>query len=213
MEAWNKAWGTATGREPWLEPEAFVVEQLPAVRAAGLQRALDLGFGVGRHAILLAQNGLTVHGLEAAANGLVHANQWAASEGLTLDLQLGDMAALPYVDDFFDLILTWNVIYHGTLAELQQVIREIERSLRPGGHLLCSLLSPMHKRYGLGDEIEPNTFVIPNGGETSHPHHYSDRAEVERLLENFTIHRCEDQVQPAVRSGNGHWHIHAVLDG
>jgi 2-polyprenyl-3-methyl-5-hydroxy-6-metoxy-1,4-benzoquinol methylase len=95
MEAWNEAWATAEGRKEWLEPDPFVVELLPTLQAANIQRGLDLGFGVGRHTVLLAGHGLTLAGLDAAANGLDYANAWAAQEGLSLDLQTGDMAQLP----------------------------------------------------------------------------------------------------------------------
>lgn len=210
MEAWNEAWGRATGRAEWLEPDPFVVELLPALQAAKIQRGLDLGFGVGRHAILLAKRGIAMYGLDAAANGVEYASQWADREGVSLTLTTGDMAMLPYDDGFFDLILSWNVIYHGTSDFIQQTVAEIERCLKPTGHLICTLISHLHKRYQLGNEIEPNTFVIPGGGEASHPHHYFDRAEVEQLLQNFTIHRCEDVDHAVDQSGSYHWQIYAT---
>lgn len=210
MEAWNVAWATPEGRREWLEPDPFVVELLPTLRAAQIHRTLDLGFGVGRHAILSAQHGMTVYGLDAATNGLAYANGWAAQEGLSLNLMTGDMTTLPYADHFFDLILTWNVIYHGTLDLIEQTVREIERCLRPGGHLICTLISHSHKRYGKGHAIEPNTFVIPDSGEASHPHHYFDRLEAEQLLRNFTLLRCEDVDHALDRSGSYHWQIHGI---
>lgn len=210
MEAWNETWATEAGRREWLEPDVFVVELLPVLNAAGVQRGLDLGFGVGRHAMLLARHGIAMYGLDAASNGLDYANAWATQEGLSLDLRTGNMTDLPYADHFFDLILTWNVIYHGTMDVIEQTVREIERCLKPNGHLICTLISHSHKRYGKGNAIEPNTFVIPGGGETSHPHHYFDRAEAEQLLHNFTIQRCEDVDHAVDQSGSYHWQIHGV---
>ncbi|MCE7989775.1 MAG: class I SAM-dependent methyltransferase [Caldilinea sp. CFX5] len=213
MEAWNEAWATETGRREWLEPDRFVVELLPQLRTTTIQRGLDLGFGVGRHTILLAQQGITMYGLDAAANGLVYADAWAEREGLSLNLMTGDMTKLPYANDFFDLVITWNVIYHGTLAVIQQTVQEIERCLKPGGQLICTLISHSHKRYGKGIAIEPNTFVIPASGETSHPHHYFDRTAAEQLLHSFTIHRCEDVDHAVEQSGGYHWQIYATLNG
>ncbi len=211
MEAWNEAWATAAGRREWLEPDQFVVELLPALRAANVQRGLDLGFGVGRHAILLAKQGIEMYGLDAAANGLTYANEWAVNELVVLNLTTGDMEKLPYNDNFFDLIITWNVIYHGTIDVIQQTVTEIERCLKPGGHLICTLISHSHTRYGKGNAIEPNTFVIPDSGESSHPHHYFNRAEAQHLLHHFTLHRCEDVDHSVDQSGSYHWQIHATL--
>jgi len=144
-------------------------------------------------------------------NGLTYANQWAANESIMLNLTTGNMTELPYEDNFFDLILTWNVIYHGTMDVIEQSVHEIERCLKPGGHLICTLISHSHKRYSKGNEIEPNTFVIPGGGETSHPHHYFDRAEAEQLLHKFIIHRCEDVDHAVDQSGSYHWQIYGVM--
>src|SRR4051794_40482402 len=113
MEAWNQAWKTEQGRSDWMTPEPFVVETIEPLRAAGVKRILDLGFGVGRHAILLAKVGFEVDGIDASSNGLDFAVHWAQEEGVNINLRLGDMSKLPYVDGELDAILTWNVIYHG----------------------------------------------------------------------------------------------------
>ena len=76
------------------------------------------------------------------------------------------MAALPFADGFFDLILTWNVIHHGTAAVIRQTLAEIERCLRPQGYLLCTLISTQHRHHGKGTEIELGTFVVPGETET-----------------------------------------------
>src|SRR5215207_8733787 len=207
MEAWNEAWRTEEGRAEWMTPEKFVVESTELLRAAGVKRVLDLGFGVGRHAILLAKAGFQVDGIESSSNGLAFTNEWAANEGVTLKLTTGDMARLPYADDEFDAILTWNVIYHGTLDVVQQTIDEIARCLKPQGYLVCSLISSRHHMFGQGVEIEPRTFVIPGGGEREHPHHYFNKEDIERSFTAFEILRLEDSTQK--KATDFHWHLYA----
>ena len=207
MEAWNEAWQSAEGRAEWMTPEPFVVEAIDRLRAANAQRVLDLGFGVGRHAILLAQAGFTVEGIDASSNGRDFAQAWAAQEGLTLKLSVGDMTTLPYADGELDAILTWNVIYHGTVDVVQQTIDELARSLKPNGQLVCSLISSRHHMFGQGIEIEPRTFVIPGGGEREHPHHYFDRDDIDRSFGAFEILRLEDVTQK--KATDYHWHLYA----
>jgi SAM-dependent methyltransferase len=177
------------------------------LQAAGVRRVLDLGFGVGRHALLLAQAGFAVDGIDASEHGLAYTQTEADAAALTLRLTTGDMTQLPYGESAFDAILTWNVIYHGPFAVIQQTVAEIERCLRPYGHLVCSLISTLHPMCGQGVEIEPHTFVIPGGGEREHPHHYFDRADIDRLLGNFTLVRCEDVTQKT--ADDYHWQIYA----
>lgn len=208
MEAWNQAWNTAEGRKKWLEPDPFVIRAIPKLQEAGIQRVLDLGFGVGRHAMLLAEYGFDVYGIDASENGLAYATEWAKQKGQTLHLTTGDMAHLPFDDGFFDVVLTWNVIYHGLSAYIDQTISEIKRCLKPNGTLVCTLISTKHHRFGIGEEIEPNTFVIPGDEETSHPHHYFDQAEINRYLRDFTLLHCEDVEQGDPDSY--HWQILAT---
>ena len=207
MEAWNQAWRTAEGRAEWLQPEPFVQEMIAPLQAAGVKRVLDLGFGVGRHAMLLAKSGFVVDGIDASANGMAYTQEWATHEGVTLTLTTGDMARLPYADGEFDAILTWNVIYHGTMDVIDQTVAEIVRCLKPQGYLVCSLISSQHFMGGQGDEIEPRTFVIPGGGEKEHPHHYFNRADIDHTLADFTILRIEDSLQK--KADDYHWHIFA----
>jgi tellurite methyltransferase len=211
MEAWNEAWNSAEGRAEWMTPEPFVVESIERLRAASVKRILDLGFGVGRHAILLAQEGFAVEGIDASSNGRDFAREWAAHEGLSLLLTVGDMTTLPYADGELDAILTWNVIYHGTMDVVQQTIDEIARCLKPNGQLICSLISSQHHMFGQGIEIEPRTFVIPGGGEREHPHHYFNRADIDRCFGTFEILRLEDVTQK--KATDYHWHLYAQCKG
>jgi tellurite methyltransferase len=70
IEAWDKRWATDEGRAGWLEPEADVIALLPELKARGARTALDLGCGVGRHALFLADHGLAVEAIDGSAAGL-----------------------------------------------------------------------------------------------------------------------------------------------
>jgi tellurite methyltransferase len=58
VDAWDKRWATDSGRADWLDPHPAVVALLPELRGRGARAVLDLGCGVGRHALLLAEAGL-----------------------------------------------------------------------------------------------------------------------------------------------------------
>jgi tellurite methyltransferase len=205
MKEWNEIWKTEEGRAGWLTPDPWVVSLLPRFKKAGLKRVLDLGFGLGRHSILLARKGFEVHGIESSPEGLEFAMEWADREAVAVNLSLGDMSRLPYGTDSFDLVLAWNVIYHGRVDYIRSAIAEIERCLRWGGYLVCSLISTKNDQYGLGQEIEEGTYVVPGHFEKSHPHHYFDRYEVEAFLSSFALLECQDV--PGSRFGSYHWQI------
>jgi SAM-dependent methyltransferase len=203
--AWDARWRTAEGRARWLEPEPEVRALADELRRRGARAVLDLGCGVGRHAIYLAGEGFTVSGMDAAACGLDHAEEWAQRQNLIVDFRLGQMTALPYADASFDAVVAWNVIYHGEPLLVELALKEIRRVLRPRGLYLGTFLSKRHLRYGRGREIARDTFVIDDAEEHNHPHYFCDEQGVLALMAGFDLWSLVDRSHdwPATY----HWHV------
>jgi len=148
---------------------------------------LDLGCGAGRHVIFFAREGSEVHGLDSSAEALRICRERLRAAGLRATLVHADMRRIPYPDGAFDAAIAIASIYHGTLEDMRRAIAELHRVLRPGGLALLEFKSKRSYRYGKGKEIEPGTFIPDTGEDAGIPHHYSDRGEVEKLLEGFRI--------------------------
>ncbi len=131
--AWDTNWQTEAGRAGWTAPEADVAEWAGIARQRGAKVALDLGCGVGRHALMLAGLGFETHALDGSAVGIAHMQGEAAERGLAISAREGMMTELPYADGSFDYVLSFNVIYHGDHAIVAKAIAEIQRVLRPCG--------------------------------------------------------------------------------
>jgi tellurite methyltransferase len=125
IEAWDKRWATAEGRADWLDPESEIIALLPELKARGARTALDLGCGVGRHALFLAEHGLAVEAVDASAAGLAVVRETARARGISLGVREATADALPFDDGRFDFVLSWNVIYHGTLGDVGRRLAEI----------------------------------------------------------------------------------------
>ena len=67
VEAWDERWATPEGRDDWLLPHPAVAALVPVLKARGMQHVLDLGCGVGRHALLFAEHGFVVEAIDGAA--------------------------------------------------------------------------------------------------------------------------------------------------
>jgi SAM-dependent methyltransferase len=115
------------------------------------------------------------------------ARQWLLEEGLTADLRIQDITRkLPYEAEFFDALISIQVIHHATVATIQKIIREIERVLKREGFIFITV--PKLKNQGKEfEEIEPNTFIPKDGREKGLPHHYFTPEELRGFFENFHI--------------------------
>jgi SAM-dependent methyltransferase len=56
VEAWDERWATPEGRADWLVPHPTVTALVPVLKARGTQTVLDLGCGIGRHALFFAEH-------------------------------------------------------------------------------------------------------------------------------------------------------------
>lgn len=202
---WNQQWAGIQAGSKWLTPEPDVVDWARGFTPGA--RVLDLGAGVGRHALLLANAGFDVTALDAAPDGLARIEEVGA--GVTT--VEGRMDALPFEDGAFDHVLSWNVIYHGDEAVLTRTIAEIARVLKPGGTYLGTMLSkrrlPVERAKAPGHEISRNTWVFEGGGDgdKAHPHYYCDAAELVALFDGFELLSLKDQVHD--KPGSWHWHL------
>jgi 2-polyprenyl-3-methyl-5-hydroxy-6-metoxy-1,4-benzoquinol methylase len=75
-------------------PHPAVAALVPVLKARGTQHVLDLDCGVGRHALLFAENGFAVEAIDGATACLEFACREAAARGLRLSLRHADADAL-----------------------------------------------------------------------------------------------------------------------
>src|SRR5260370_17955865 len=114
------------------------------LKSRSSEHVLYLGCGVGRHALCFAEHGFAVEAIDGAAAGLDFACREAAARGLRLSLRQAGADALPFADESFDYVLSWNVIFHGTMGDVGRRLAEIWRVLKPGGLFPGTILSNRH---------------------------------------------------------------------
>jgi tellurite methyltransferase len=205
VEAWDKRWATPEGRAGWIAPDPAVIGLIPELKARGARTVLDLGCGVGRHALQLAAEGFSVEAIDGSAAGVAVAREAAQARGLSLGFRRGAIDQLPFADGAFDFVLSWNVIYHGTLGDVGRRLAEIWRVLKPGGIYQGTMLSTRNANYGEGRAVAPDTFVIDGAEEKSHAHYYCDAARLVGLLAGFELLSLNQDEQG--KPGAWHWHL------
>lgn len=94
------------------------------------RRHLDVGCGAGMAAALSAGRGATVSGIDAA-EALLEIARDRTPAG---DFRQGDIEALPFADDAFDLVTGFNSFQYA--GDAAQALREAGRVTRPGGMIV-----------------------------------------------------------------------------
>jgi SAM-dependent methyltransferase len=106
-------------------------------------KILDLGCGDGRHFPLFDQVGLTGYGTEIADDICEGLSQRLKGRGINFgDILVGTTDSLPYPDNFFEYLLTWNSCYYmsaGSGLNFSKHIKEMARVLKKDAWIICSI--------------------------------------------------------------------------
>jgi 2-polyprenyl-6-hydroxyphenyl methylase/3-demethylubiquinone-9 3-methyltransferase len=100
---------------------------------------LDLGCAGGFMAEAMAKRGARVTGIDPAAGAIAAARAHARLGGLRIGYDVGVGEALPYDTASFDAVVCVDVLEH--VADLNKVLSEVARTLRPGGLFLFDTIN------------------------------------------------------------------------
>ena len=103
------------------------------------RQVLDLGCAGGFMAEALDERGAAVIGIDPAEDAIAAARAHAEQTGRRITYDVGVGEALPYADQAFDAVVCVDVLEH--VQDLEQVIREVARVLRPGGMFLFDTIN------------------------------------------------------------------------
>ncbi len=100
---------------------------------------LDLGCGGGFMAEALARRGANVIGVDPVDAAVAAARAHAVAGGLAIDYRVGSGEAIPLADRSVDCVVCVDVLEH--VADIDQVLDEIARVLKPGGLFLFDTIN------------------------------------------------------------------------
>jgi ubiquinone/menaquinone biosynthesis C-methylase UbiE len=103
-------------------------------------KVLDVACGSGNLAIIAAQKGAIVTGIDIADNLIDAAKKRAEAAGLNIRFEVGDAEAMPYEDNSFDLVMT---MFGAMFAPRPEVAAaELVRVCKPGGTIAMANWTP-----------------------------------------------------------------------
>jgi SAM-dependent methyltransferase len=193
MSVYDKIWTQERPRQIYLTSISRQVMKL--FKQIKAERVLDIGAGDGANLIFLAKNGYKAYGFDVSREGVKKAKETAKREKCRINVLVADMfKPLPYKNEFFDAVYSYQTMNHGRHDQIIKIFEEIYRVLKPGGIFSIkvaerSSFKPTKVKKDIYYEksperkfrfIEENTYVPMQGEEKGLVHYYFSKEQLKK---------------------------------
>lgn len=141
----------------------------------GFKVFLDIGCGLGRHSIYMAENGYDVYALDNSKYVVDVVKEKAYSKELKVICNIGDVSDLPYDDESVDCMIAIGIMANNDKNGVASILKEMHRVLKDGGETYFNIVSKVTD-YEFSEELlNGNIFYNIN------------ESDFEWLFKDFTI--------------------------
>jgi len=138
VDRWDEKY-VRTDPPPWEinKPQSVLVELAASGRLRG--RVLDLGCGTAEHAILAAQHGAQVLGVDISPNAVRRATEKARDRGAKARFVVGDALRLDLLGEIFDVVIDSGLFHTFDAGKRSLYASSLAKVVRPEGvvYLTC----------------------------------------------------------------------------
>jgi len=185
-EIWDELYREETNLHPIQD---FISELIEIFRKSNVQTVLDLACGSGKYLLHLLENGFNMFGLDISKEAIKITENLLKDKALNAELAIGSMfERLPYNNDFFDAVICIRALNHGTIEQIQQCIKEIERVLKSVGLIFITVRKKVSRRKRLPfKQISPRTYIPLEGAEKGIVHYLFNKKILRKEFKHFQI--------------------------
>ena len=208
MKSFDTTWETIHKNQEWGKYPSETVIRFVARNYYDKDREkikiLDFCCGGGSHTWYLAREGFNVYAFDGSKSAVIKVKDRLEKEGLKADLRVRDALELDYADNFFDCVIDNVSIYANRMENITKMYEKIYSILKPGGWVFTSMFSKGTTGYGMGEEIEKDTFVNISCGSLKErgTAHFYDEDEITVLLEKIGFSSIQTDLAYYTDRGN-----------
>ncbi len=128
-------------------------------------KVLDCGAG-GKYPkmAILKKHGYDVTGLDNNEEAINEAKEFAEQHDIDLSFQLADIRSIPFEDNSFDGVYSYNTIFHLTKQGIQVALDEMIRVLKPSGIGFINFVH-IDDGHDYGEKISEGEYIMQVDGQ------------------------------------------------
>lgn len=183
---WDSHWREESQRRYWQQPADEIIRLKDSLDREKIRDILDLGCGIGRHAILFAESGFHVTAVDDSKNALDILRKKASEKQVNITRIENSYTDDIFPENSFDLVIAYNVLYHGHREGFDRSVGLVYRYLKPGGLFFFTCPTRQDAKYGSGEETAENTYKPLNSVHPGDIHYFADEDDITYFLRDFT---------------------------
>ena len=138
--SWDSIWDKIFAENEWGKYPSENLIQFIARNYYKSQRdkinILEIGCGPGANIWYLSREGFKAFGIDGSKIAISKAINRIKKEGLTAELEVGDVEKLPYDNNYFDTVIDNECLFANTYKSSEKINSEIKRVMKVGGFFL-----------------------------------------------------------------------------
>jgi len=192
-KSWDPTWEKVFQSQEWGKyPEVnlvrFIARNFYKALDRNKVRILDVGGGTGANSWYIAREGFDVYVIDGSETAIKILKNRFEKEGLKSHTYVGDVINLPFEDNFFDGVVEVECLSCNTLKNVQRIVDEIHRVLKPKGKVYSQFLGKETWGFNSGKKIEEGTYKDITEGDLAGKGiiHSTDENEIKNLFSRFS---------------------------
>lgn len=173
---------------------------LELMQKHNIRSVLIPGFGYGRNAKVFYDKGFDVTGIEISKTAIERARKHFGNE---VTIHYGSVTDMPFDEIQYQSIYCYSLIHLLNQTDRIRLIDNCYSQLKNNGIMIFVALSINDKRFGLGEQLEKNTFHSPQGLNL----YFYDEASIKDEFGNYNIVEAKEINEPEENPKERHWMI------